>query len=100
MGSDSPSESYGAGGGGGWEGGDGGSGGFAINGGLVMGGGGGGYGPLKLAEDGQYKDYSSDTAYEIGGRGGLGYGAGGGGGAGIGESLPGAGAPGICIIEY
>lgn len=93
-------ESYGAGGGGGWEGGDGGSGGYAANGGEAMGGGGGGYGPLKLAEDGRYKDYASNIDYKIGGRGGLGYGAGGGGAAGVEERLPGAGAPGICIIKY
>lgn len=100
MGSDTNVSSYGGGGGGGWEGGDGGSGGYASNGGDVMGGGGGGYGPLKLAEDGKYKNYPSDAAYKIGGRGGLGYGAGGGGGSGVEEGLPGAGAPGICVIKY
>lgn len=72
---------------------------FGGGGGGSTCGGGGGYGPLKLAEDGRYKNYSSNP-YSIGGRGGLGYGAGGGGGAGVGGSLPGAGAPGICVITY
>ena len=80
-----PYYQMGGGGGGGWEGGDGGN---AVR--AYYGGGGGGYGTLKLAGDGIGYD-SVIFSY-----GGLGYGAG--GGAGV--TKGGAGAPGICIIEY
>ena len=74
------------GGGGGWEGGDGGS----VETYSHHGGGGGGYGPTKIAGDG------IDNNNKVDAYGGKGYGAGGGGG----YYKSGAGAPGICIIEY
>lgn len=88
---------YAGGGGGGINGGNGGDGAAAstTNYYAAAGGGGGGYGTTIKAGDGKLGTGS-------GGKGGTGYGAGGGGGARYQDESgsAGAGAPGICVIQY